>query len=59
VSSTATRPVEGPVLTVHVTPLVLLLRESGTANIDLVSPFTNNPSDLTGWRCEYVKLEPV
>lgn len=52
--STTTRPVEGPVLTVHVTQLVLLLRESDTANIYLVDQVANDVSGSTDWGYEYV-----
>jgi hypothetical protein len=53
--SATTLPVEGPVLTNRGGPLVLLVRETGTANIYVVWQTAQDPGLLTSWMFDYVK----
>ncbi len=54
VGSTTTRPIEGPVLAVYDKQVILMVRESGTSNIFLVSQISNSPSPVNGWDYEYL-----
>jgi hypothetical protein len=48
-------PVEGPVLTQRGTQLVLLVRETGTANMYVVRQMDPDPGILTSWNYDYAK----
>jgi hypothetical protein len=48
-------PIEGPVLTNRSTLLVLLARETGTANMYVVWQTAQDPGLLTSWEWDYVK----
>ncbi len=53
-TGSTTRQVEGPMLTAYGNQLVLVLRETGTANIFVVTQGPGDPSDLTGWHVDYL-----
>lgn len=53
-TGSTTRQVDGPMLTAYGNQLVLVLRETGTANIFVVTQGAGDPSDLTGWHVDYL-----